>query len=105
MSQAAAAALQQATLTDRGPLTERNPLLCLSLLAPSLQASAQSKKQKPGQYLPPKLRGETTSAVARRLIGAGLNMKGFSDKVDLHSHAKLARQHKKEQLDAAWGDD
>ena len=69
--------------TDRGP----HPLPLLSLLAPCLQASAQSKKQKPGQYLPPKLRGETTTAVARRLIGAGLNMKGFSDKVDLHSHA------------------
>ena len=68
--------------TDRDPLTERTLLLPLSLLAPCLQASAQSKKQKPGQYLPPKLRGETTTAVARRLIGAGLNMKGFSDKVD-----------------------
>eukprot|EP00891_Asterochloris_glomerata_P002296 jgi/Astpho2/2296/fgenesh1_pg.00040_%23_104_t len=81
------------------------------MLQPFEMASAQSKKQKPGQYLPPKLRGETTTAVARRLIGAGLNMKGFSDKTadeklrQQRKDAKVARQHKKEQLDAAWGDD
>ncbi|KAL3135785.1 hypothetical protein ABBQ32_007348 [Trebouxia sp. C0010 RCD-2024] len=81
---------------------------CQWQLQPFNQACVKSKALKAGELQPPRVRQKTTTAVARRLIGNALRVKGVHDKdaelqlKSQHAEKKEAQAQKQRLLEAAW---